>query len=83
MFCDESQNILFQGPLCAVFINDHQALSTLRLLKMGHSSTKFGFVTMTNSHIPEAAIDGRWVLAGFYPGSRHAQTAGLLREAAS
>lgn len=40
--------------------------SILRLLKMVHTSTKFGFVTMTNSHTSDVVLDGCWVLANIY-----------------
>lgn len=57
--------------------------SILRLLKMGHTSTKFGFVTMTNSHTSDVVLDSSWVLANIYGfWCHHAQTC-LHREAAS
>lgn len=65
----------------AFFMNCHHAPSILQLLKMGHTSTKFGFVTMTNSHTSDAVLEGRRVLAkNYHFWSPHAQTSCLYIE---
>ena len=58
--------------------------SILQLLKMGHTSTKFGFVTVTNSHTSDVVLDGCWVVANIYHfWCHHTQTSCLYREAVS